>query len=95
MCLTLIRGFRHAGSAAYSWQEALTPMVKGEAAMYVMGNFAVTTAAGLSDDQLIFFNSAGIPMAEEHQQIRCIFHQMPRTRQIKRSIFMALMYRKK
>ena len=27
--------------AALSWQEALTPMVNGEAAMYVMGNFAV------------------------------------------------------
>jgi multiple sugar transport system substrate-binding protein len=57
--------------AAYSWQEALTPMVKGEAAMYVMGNFAVAPLreAGLTDDQLGFFQfpeiTAGLPMAEE------------------------------
>ena len=57
--------------AAYSWQEALTPMVKGEAAMYVMGNFAVAPLreAGLTDDQLGFMQfpeiTAGIPMAEE------------------------------
>ncbi|MGB2491632.1 MAG: ABC transporter substrate-binding protein, partial [Candidatus Puniceispirillum sp.] len=57
--------------AAYSWQEALTPMVKGEAAMYVMGNFAVAPLreAGLTDDQLGFFQfpeiTPGIPMAEE------------------------------
>ena len=55
----------------YSWQEALTPMVKGEAAMYVMGNFAVAPLreAGLTDDQLGFFQfpeiTAGLPMAEE------------------------------
>ncbi len=57
--------------AAYSWQEALTPMVKGDAAMYVMGNFAVAPLreAGLSDDQLGFFQfpsiTPGLPMAEE------------------------------
>ncbi|MDB2324496.1 extracellular solute-binding protein [Alphaproteobacteria bacterium] len=57
--------------AAYSWQEALTPMVKGEAAMYVMGNFAVSPLreAGLTDDQLGFFQfpeiTQGLPMAEE------------------------------
>ena len=57
--------------AAYSWQEALTPMVKGEAAMYVMGNFAVAPLreAGLTDDQLGFMQfpeiTPGIPMAEE------------------------------
>ena len=57
--------------AAYSWQEALTPMVNGEAAMYVMGNFAVAPLreAGLTDDQLGFFQfpeiTPGIPMAEE------------------------------
>jgi len=57
--------------AAYSWQEALTPMVKGEAAMYVMGNFAVAPLreAGLTDDQLGFFQfpeiTPGLPMAEE------------------------------
>jgi multiple sugar transport system substrate-binding protein len=43
--------------AAYSWQEALAPMVQGKAAMYVMGNFAVSALrdAGLTDDQLGFF----------------------------------------
>lgn len=57
--------------AAYSWQEALPPMVRGEAAMYVMGNFAVAPLrdAGLTDDQLGFFQfpeiTAGVPVAEE------------------------------
>ncbi|NKC15534.1 MAG: extracellular solute-binding protein [Gammaproteobacteria bacterium] len=57
--------------AAYSWQEALTPMVKGEAAMYVMGNFAVAPLreAGLTDDQLGFFQfpeiTPGLPKAED------------------------------
>ena len=57
--------------AAYSWQEALTPMVNGDAAMYVMGNFAVALLrdAGLSDDQIGFFQfpeiTQGLPMAEE------------------------------
>ncbi len=43
--------------AAYSWQEALAPMVQGKAAMYIMGNFAVAPLrdAGLSDDQIGFF----------------------------------------
>ncbi len=57
--------------AALSWQEALTPMVNGEAAMYVMGNFAVAPLkeAGLRDSNLGFFQfpeiTPGIPMAEE------------------------------
>ncbi len=57
--------------AAFSWQEALAPMVQGEAAMYVMGNFAVAPLreAGLTDDQLGFMQfpeiTPGIPMAEE------------------------------
>ena len=40
----------------YSWQEALPFMVNGEAAAYLMGNFAVAPLreAGLSDDQLAF-----------------------------------------
>ena len=43
--------------AAYSWQEALAPMVQGNAAMYVMGNFAVAPLreAGLDDSKLGFF----------------------------------------
>ena len=46
-------------------------MVNGEAAMYVMGNFAVAPLkeAGLSDSNLGFFQfpeiTPGIPMAEE------------------------------
>jgi len=57
--------------AAFSWQEALAPMVQGKAAMYVMGNFAVAPLreAGLTDDQLGFMQfpeiTPGIPMAEE------------------------------
>lgn len=57
--------------AAYSWQEALAPMVQGKAAMYVMGNFAVAPLreAGLTDDQLGFFQfpviDASVPLAEE------------------------------
>jgi multiple sugar transport system substrate-binding protein len=57
--------------AAYSWQEALAPMVQGKAAMYVMGNFAVSALrdAGLTDDQLGFFQfpeiTPGIAIAED------------------------------
>lgn len=57
--------------AAYSWQEALAFMVQGDAAMYLMGNFAVAPLreAGLTDDQLGFFQfpliTPGIPMAED------------------------------
>ncbi len=57
--------------AAYSWQEALAPMVQGNAAMYVMGNFAVAPLkeAGLTDDQLGFFQfpriTEGIALAED------------------------------
>ena len=46
-------------------------MVNGDAAMYIMGNFAVSPLreAGLSDDQLGFFQfpeiTAGIPLSEE------------------------------
>jgi len=46
----------------YSWQEALPFMVKGEAASYLMGNFAVAPLreAGLSDDQLDFYQFPSI-----------------------------------
>jgi len=42
---------------SYSWQEALPFMVNGEAAAYLMGNFAVAPLreAGLGDDQLDFY----------------------------------------
>ncbi|MEP6333670.1 MAG: extracellular solute-binding protein [Anderseniella sp.] len=64
-------GFFIKNHAAYSWQEALAPMVHGKAAMYVMGNFAVAPLrdAGLGDDQLGFFQfpeiTPGVPMAED------------------------------
>ena len=46
----------------YSWQEALPFMVNGEAAAYLMGNFAVAPLreAGLSDDQLDFYQFPAI-----------------------------------
>jgi len=56
---------------SYSWQEALAPMVKGKAAMYVMGNFAVAPLrkAGLTDAQLGFFRfpiiDSSVPLAED------------------------------
>ncbi len=64
-------GFWIDNHAAYSWQEALAPMVQGDAAMYIMGNFAVAPLreAGLTDDQLGFFQfpviDPSIPMAED------------------------------
>ena len=47
---------------AYSWQEALPFMVNGEAAAYLMGNFAVAPLreAGLSDDQLDYYQFPAI-----------------------------------
>ncbi len=70
---TLIDGdFFLENHAAYSWQEALAPMVQGDAAMYVMGNFSVEQfkVAGLDvDTQLGFFQfpviDPSIPVAEE------------------------------
>ena len=40
--------------ATMSWQDALAPFIKGEAAMYVMGNFSVAAMreGGLTDDQI-------------------------------------------
>ena len=55
----------------YSWQDALPFMVNGEAASYLMGNFAVAPlrGAGLTDDQLDFYQfveiTAGIPKGED------------------------------
>lgn len=57
--------------ASLSWQEALAPMVQGQAAMYVMGNFAVAPLkeAGLTNDTLGFFQfpeiTKGLARAEE------------------------------
>ncbi len=55
----------------YSWQEALPFMVRGDAAGYLMGNFAVAPLreAGLTDDQLDFYQFPviveGIELAED------------------------------
>ena len=47
---------------SYSWQEALPFMVNGDAAAYLMGNFAVAPLreAGLGDDQLDFYQFVSI-----------------------------------
>lgn len=55
----------------YSWQEALPFMANGEAAAYLMGNFAVAPLreAGLDDDKLDFYQfpeiTAGVPRGED------------------------------
>ncbi|WP_420587620.1 ABC transporter substrate-binding protein [Marivita sp.] len=55
----------------YSWQEALPFMVNGDAAAYLMGNFAVAPLreAGLTDDQLDFYQfpaiTEGVALAED------------------------------
>ncbi len=51
-----------ANHQTYSWQEALPFMVNGEAAAYLMGNFAVAPLreAGLTDDQLGFYQFPAI-----------------------------------
>ena len=50
---------------SYSWQEALKFMTDGEAASYLIGNFAVPhlREAGLSDDQIDFYQ---FPMINDH-----------------------------
>ncbi|MDE3010249.1 MAG: carbohydrate ABC transporter substrate-binding protein [Pseudomonadota bacterium] len=49
-------GYFLANHPSYMWQEALPAFVKGEAAMYLMGNFAVAPMkeAGLKEEQLGF-----------------------------------------
>lgn len=57
--------------ATMSWQDAVAPFAKGEAAMYVMGNFSVDAYknAGLTYDQIDYFPfpeiTPGVPRAEE------------------------------
>ncbi len=57
--------------ATMSWQDAIAPFAKGEAAMYVMGNFSVDgyKNAGLTYDQIDYFQfpeiTPGLPRAEE------------------------------
>ena len=56
---------------SYSWQEALPFMVQGDAAAYLMGNFAVAPLqeAGLGDDQLDYYQfpriDADVELAED------------------------------
>ena len=55
----------------YDWQEALPFMVNGQAASYLMGNFAVAPMreAGLDDDKLDFYQfveiTPGLPRGED------------------------------
>jgi multiple sugar transport system substrate-binding protein len=64
-------GYFLANHPSYMWQEALAPMVKGEAAMYLMGNFAVAPLkeAGLTEAQLGFMPfptiNEGVARAED------------------------------
>ena len=64
-------GYYLANHASYQWQEALPAFVKGDAAMYLMGNFAVAPMkeAGLKEDQLGFMQfpeiTKGTPKAED------------------------------
>ena len=57
--------------ASMDWQGGVAAFANGDAAMYVMGNFAVGAMkeAGLTNDQIDFFQfpeiTAGLPMAEE------------------------------
>ncbi|MEZ5934751.1 MAG: extracellular solute-binding protein [Alphaproteobacteria bacterium] len=57
--------------AALDWQDALPLLVQGQAAMYLIGNFAVAPLreAGLTDDQLGFMQfpviNPDVPMAED------------------------------
>lgn len=64
-------GYFLANHGSYQWQEALPAFVKGDAAMYLMGNFAVAPMkeAGLTEDQLGFMQfpeiTKGVPKAED------------------------------
>ncbi|SFR00992.1 ABC transporter substrate-binding protein [Poseidonocella sedimentorum] len=57
--------------ASMSWQDAIAPFANGDAAMYVMGNFAVDgfKNAGLTEDQIDYFAfpsiNPDVPRAEE------------------------------
>jgi multiple sugar transport system substrate-binding protein len=63
-------GYYIADHASYDWQDALPALVKGEAAMYLIGNFAVEPLkkAGMTNETLGFFQFPKIndvPMAED------------------------------
>ena len=77
--------------AALDWQDALPLVAQGEAAMYLIGNFAVAPLrdAGLTDDQLGFMQFPAItPISRwprTHRPTPSISRQMPRTRRMPRS----------
>jgi multiple sugar transport system substrate-binding protein len=64
-------GYFLANHASFMWQEALAPFVKGEAAMYLIGNFAVAPMkeAGLKNEQIGFMAfptiDPAVPRAED------------------------------
>lgn len=64
-------GYYLKNHASYMWQEAIPAFVKGEAAMYLMGNFAVAPfkSAGLTEDQIGFMPfptiTPNLPRAED------------------------------
>lgn len=64
-------GYYLADHATYQWQEALPAFVKGDAAMYLMGNFAVAPMkeAGLKEEQIGFMQfpeiTPKLPKAED------------------------------
>ncbi len=63
-------GYFLANHGSYDWQDAIPAFVKGEAAMYLMGNFAVDPMkkGGLTEAQLGFMQFPkinNVPMAED------------------------------
>jgi ABC-type glycerol-3-phosphate transport system substrate-binding protein len=73
----------------YSWQEALPFMVQGDAAAYLMGNFAVAPLrdAGLTDDQLDFYQFPSksrrvLKRPKMRQPIPSTFRPMRRTKKM-------------
>ena len=64
-------GYFLANHQSYQWQDAVTAFAKGDAAMYLMANFAVAKMkeGGLTDAQIGFLQFPeivkGIPMAED------------------------------
>lgn len=54
---------------AYAWQDALTPLVQGDAAMYLMGRFLYDSFPDDSQDDLDFFQfpiiDEGVPVGED------------------------------
>ena len=64
--------------ASYSWQEGMAPMINGDAAMYLLGNFIVgdLMRAGL-DRKIGYFQfpviDGSVRTMKKLQRIQCIF----------------------